>query len=301
MTLYKKQFKAMGCVNEIQIQDSRLKASQIEILINQSIEKVKQTEQKYSRYLESSILSQINQSAGKYEIQVDHETATLLNYAETCYQQSDGLFDITSGILRKIWNFDQKIIPNQKDIDNTLNYIGWNKIQWDGKNLFLPLEKMELDFGGIVKEFTADQISYFLTTQNVQYNLVNLGGDIKISYHSKMKPKLWNIGIKNPRIHDQILGNLEINNGAMTTSGDYERFFMHNNQRFCHIFNPKTGYPIEDGKHLQSVTIIADFCVVAGSLSTFAMLLPESEALDFLKDLNLKFVAINSKSQIIYN
>lgn len=245
--------------------------AQFEYVAQTVLNDLARLERKYSRYRADSFLSKINQCAAQGKsIEVDAETAHLLNYAQTCYEQSDGLFDITSGILRQIWTFNTNklTLPKQKDIDALLALIGWHKIIWDGSALHFPLAGMEVDFGGIVKEYAADRAAALCVSMSMSHGMVNLGGDIKIiGRHADLSP--WQIGIRDPRDKHVVSSVVPLYSGAMASSGDYERCIDIEGKRYGHILNPKTGWPVQ---HFASITVISDFCVLAGSASTIAML-----------------------------
>ena len=131
-------------------------------------------------------------------IAVDDETAKLLDYAYACYQRSDGLFDITSGILRRIWDFKSGRLPDRNAIDELLPRIGLSKVSWKRPRLTFPIAGMELDFGGIGKEYAADQAAAVCIALGIRHGLIDLGGDIAvIGPHPNLAP--WNIGIRHPR------------------------------------------------------------------------------------------------------
>ena len=242
-------------------------------------------EGKYSRYRADSFLSKINQCAAQGKsIEVDAETAHLLNYAQTCYDQSDGLFDITSGALRRVWAFNthKPTLPKQKDIDAILVFVGWDKLAWDGSVLHFLLAGMEVDFGGIVKEYAADRVVALCSSMNISHGMVNLGGDIKIiGPHADSSP--WHIGIRDPKDKNVVSRVVQLHSGAMASSGDYERCIDIDGKRYGHILNPKTGWP---SQHFASITVISDFCVLAGSASTIAML-KEKDGIAWLNLLEL--------------
>lgn len=251
---------------------------------------VERLEQRYSRYRDDSLLSRINRVAALGEsIEVDAETLSLLDYADTCYRQSDGLFDITSGLLRTAWRFDRQQIPEASRIDALLARIGWEKVERRGSRLrFAP--GMELDFGGIVKEYAADRVAVLCQQHGVQHGFVNLGGDIRI-VGPQPHGEAWNIGIQHPRrAHECVVGNLALSRGGLTTSGDYARCMVIDGVRYGHILNPKTGWPV---RHLASVTVVSDLCVIAGSASTIAML-KEADGPRWLDELGLAHLWIDT-------
>ena len=264
----------MGSPCEIQIYAPSL--SRGDHVIDRLVAEVMRLEGKYSRYQTTSFLSKINQCAEQGgELEVDEETAGLLDYAVSCYQESDGLFDITSGKLRKVWDFASGRIPESSDIEAILDYVGWEKLCWQRPFLRFPVPGLEIDLGGAVKEYAADRLVVMAKESGLGHGLVNLGGDIAlIGPHPEGAP--WEIGIRDPRVQGQLLESLRLTGGALATSGDYERYFIKDGLRYSHILNPKTGWPVSG---LASVSVVAPLAVVAGSLSTIAMLKGEEGAL----------------------
>jgi thiamine biosynthesis lipoprotein len=275
-------FSAMGSPCELQIYaENEFIAEKI---AQQIIADVHRLERKYSRYRADSFLSEINEVAALGgSITVDAETAGLLNYAQTCYELSDGLFDITSGILRKAWHFDSPALPEDKTIQTLLAKIGWQKLRWENSTLTFSQAEMEIDFGGIVKEYAADRAATLCLNAGISHGIVNLGGDIKIiGAHPDGKP--WRVGIQHPRDKTKVWKTLKLKNGALASSGDYERCMVIDGVRYGHILNPKTGYPV---RYLAAVSVVADLCVVAGSAATIAML-KEKDGEKWLNSLGLK-------------
>lgn len=237
-----------------------------------AIKDVQRLELRYSRYRSDSFLSAINRVAATGgRIEVDEETAGLLNYATTCYQQSDGLFDITSGILRQVWRFDVDRLPEPAEIQPLLDKIGWQRLHWSAPVLEFPVPGMQIDFGGVVKEYAVDRAAALCQQAGIDHGIVNLGGDIKI-IGPRADGSPWRIGIRHPREAQGVIQTLELQHGALASSGDYERCIVLDGVRYGHVLNPKTGWPV---RHMASVSVVGDFCVVAGSAATIAMLKEE--------------------------
>lgn len=248
---------------------------------NRVIADVERLEARYSRYRDDSFLAAINRVAARGgEIRVDAETASLLHYAATCHAQSDGLFDITSGVLRQAWNRDVGTLPRQRDIDGLLARVGWEKLHWEAPLLSFPVAGLELDFGGIVKEYAADRAAALCREAGVAHGLISLGGDICI-VGPRADGRAWHIGIVHPRRPGETLTTLTLQTGAVATSGDYERCVVLDGKRYSHILNRHSGWPV---RHLASVSVVADLCVVAGSAATIAML-KERKGPDWLSEL----------------
>ena len=288
--LHRYPFKAMGSFCELQFYlSSGVESQKLSAVLIQEVERL---EAKYSRYRPRSYLQTINNSAGtRGGLTVDSETASLLDHAANCYHQSNGLFDITSGVLRKIWDFKTNTIPSEDEIEQILPLVGWDKVQWSNGELLLTVRGMEIDFGGIVKEYAADCVSELARKSGVKYGLVNLGGDFSI-IGSHPDGRSWNIGIQHPRKESVAIAQVSLSSGALATSGDYERFFIHNNKRYSHILDPLTGWP---NSGLSAVSIVAEHCVLAGSVATIAMLKREDEAIAWLKEIDLPHLYMTSK------
>lgn len=290
LALFRFPFFAMGSPCEIQLYAQNQKqAAQIAHI---AIADAERLEQRYSRYRPDSLLSHINRIAqAGGSLAVDEETAGLLNYAQACYEQSGGLFDITSGLLRKAWNFSSGQIPEQSTIERLLEHVGWHKVVWEEPTIRFEAG-MELDFGGIVKEYAADRLATLCWNAGAHHGFVNLGGDIRI-IGSQASGEPWRIGVRHPRNKGELL-QLELHSGGVASSGDYERCMVIDGVRYAHILNPKTGWPVQ---YLAAVTVLADLCVVAGSASTMAMLQQERGP-ELLVDLGLKHLWVDTQGGV---
>lgn len=281
----------MACDNELRIYAAD--AQQAQAAANKAIAEVKRIETTYSRYRDDSIISHINNAAGKQAVAVDTETNVLLDIADASFRDSSGLFDITSGVLRRIWDFKIGIPPGKKQMESVLPLIGWDKVERDGEHIRLPLAGMEIDFGGIGKEYAADRAADILRTEGITNGLVNLGGDISI-LGPHFGGALWDIHVAHPRKPGAIIATFRLGNGALTTSGDYLRYFDFGGVRYCHILNPRTGWPVS---YWQSATVIAPQCSQAGQASSVAMLL-ENGAEPYLERHGLGFLLVDAGGKL---
>lgn len=259
-----------------------------------AIAEVRRIEAKYSRYRPDSVISEINRAAGTSAVSVDSETAGLLDFGAQLYAQSGGLFDLSSGILRRAWDFKAGRLPTQTALDELMPLVGWSKVQWDSRKILLPHVGMEIDFGGIGKEYAADRAATVIAEQGGQHGLVNLGGDVRlIGPHADDAP--WRIAVQDPRGEPgQTIAYMNVAHGAMATSGDYERYFEHGGRRYSHLLNPLTGWPANDWR---SVSVVAPICTAAGACATVAMLKPVDDALQFLNAQDVRYLAIDSSGQ----
>ena len=270
-----------------------------EPLADAAIAEIRRIEAKYSRYRQTSLLSQINAAAGHANetIEVDDETAELLNFAAKLFALSDGLFDCTSGVLRRAWDFKSARLPEAARLDAILPLVGWQHVAWDGKKVSLTRTGMELDFGGFGKEYAVDRAATLLEASGVKHGFVNLGGDVR-AIGPQLNGAAWQIGIRDPRAPaaepDRCFASLPLIHGAIATSGDYERFIEVDGKRYCHILNPKTGWPVS---HWRSVSVVGTVCVLAGALATIAML-KGLDAGDFLQTEGVSYLLNDSEGEI---
>jgi thiamine biosynthesis lipoprotein len=224
-------------------------------------------EDKFSRYKKDNIIYRINNAHGE-AVAVDEETQRLLDFANELYEISEGLFDVTSGVLRKIWKFDgSDNVPSSKEIKKILKDIGWQKVTRQEGSVTLP-EGMEIDLGGIGKEYAVDRCVQIAQQKTRESVLVNFGGDLSVTTPRKDN-RFWSVG----RLitgSDEAYGMFQLYSGAIATSGDAHRYLIKDGVRYSHILNPVTGQSVIDAPH--TVSVAAATCVEAGMMSTLAML-----------------------------
>ena len=286
-----RSFRAMGSDCEFQLCFGGGSDSQFIFKCLQ--DELERLESKYSRFRKDSLLSQIN--LGK-EVNIDNETISLLEHAFNCFEQSEGLFDVTAGRLNSLWDFKKKKVPSQEEISYALSVTDFSKVSWNNGILSMPAG-MNVDFGGIVKEYAADTLAVLAKKFGVRYGLINLGGDIAI-VGNKPDGIAWKVGITDPRGTETEIASIDIYSGGLATSGDYKRYFIYEGKRYSHILNPKTGFPCAG---LRAVSVAANLCTVAGSIATIAMLKDEPEAVKWLNDLEVPFVAMDSNLSMLRN
>jgi thiamine biosynthesis lipoprotein len=242
------------------------KAGEAEHLASLAFRETLRIEHKFSRYLDTGVVYAINHSDGT-RVDVDGETSRLLQYAGQCFQLSEGRFDVTSGVLRRAWTFDgREVTPDHALIEKLRAQVGWNRVEFDGDSIRLE-RGMEIDLGGIGKEYAADRVADVLAAETSRGVMVNLGGDIRATRDGN---QTWTIGIEDPGHEKTALGQLQLASGGVATSGDARRFCYVNGVRLGHILDPRTGWPVAGAP--RSVTVVADTCTAAGFLATLAML-----------------------------
>ncbi len=288
------QFKAMGSVCELKLYLP--KNSPRKLIISRLENEVRQFEKKYTRYKSDSVTSKINAAAGTREfVSVDEETNSLLNYAQTLFEQSDELFDITSGILRQVWDFSSNTLPTREKIEKILPLIGWDKVERKTSAVRLPIKGMEIDFGGYVKEYVADRCATLAIELSVHHGLINLGGDVRV-IGPHPNGESWKVGIQHPREKNVAIASIDVAQGAVATSGDYERYMIVDGQRYCHILNPKTGLSIQP--YFSALSIVADQCLIAGSFTTIG-LMKSSDNPNWIAESGLPWLGVKQDNAIV--
>lgn len=269
-------------------------ATQAESVAAAIQQEVHRLDRKYSRYREDSVTSAINGAARERRtISLDTETASLLDYAHTLWEQSDGRFDMTSGVLREVWRFPQGPVPDPDAVAGILPRVGWQHVQREGARLSFAHAGMELDFGGFVKEYAADAGASIAQQHGIRHGIIELGGDIRVlGPHPDGRP--WAIGIRHPRLPGQVLATLSLADGALASSGDYERCLVHEGKRYGHVLDPRTGWPVQG---LIAVSAVAPHCLLAGSLTTLGLLMAEN-ALAWLQTLDTPWLAVDAAGQV---
>ncbi|HHL45291.1 MAG TPA: FAD:protein FMN transferase [Gammaproteobacteria bacterium] len=256
-----------------------------EALLQQSYTEAKRIEHKFSRYRSDNCIYRINHSDGT-AVSVDEETANLLDFAEQCYHLSEHKFDITSGVLREVWKFDgSDNVPDPAAVASILPRVGWDKIEWRRPVITLR-PGMEIDLGGIGKEYAVDQTAQLIFRKLKTGALINYGGDL-FALGPRQNGEPWGVGVDDPEATGiNQIGAVNLSKGGLATSGDARRYLLKDGIRYSHILDPTTGWPVPDAP--RAVTVVASTCLEAGMLSTMAML-QGAQARSFLEAQEVDF------------
>lgn len=286
MRTFRIPFQAMasGCEVVMAVADE----AQARALAGAAMAEVRRIEATFSRYRPDSIVSRINAAAGLAPVVCDDETWALLGYADALHRASDGLFDITSGVLRQVWNFKTPRVPPAPALAAVCRRIGWARVERANQSVRLPEAGMEIDFGGFGKEYAADRAGTLLAALGLRHGYVNLAGDMRI-LGPKPDGTPWMIGIQDPRRKGQVIATIPVWQGGLATSGDYERFFELDGRRYCHVLDPRSGLPVT---WWRTVSVQAPLAVVAGNCTTIAML-KQSDGLAFLQATGMSYLAVD--------
>lgn len=261
------RFVAMASPCEVLIADAP--AALAQQILNTVASEAWRIERRFSRYRSDSAVHTINENAG-CETVVDDECANLLDFAATLTRLSEGAFDITSGVLRKAWTFDGgEHVPSQAQIDALLESVGWHKVEWQRPLLKLR-RGMQIDLGGIGKEYAVDAAAMLVEKTAPELScLINFGGDVAVR-NARQDGKPWRVGIESCANMGAAERVVQLSRGALATSGDSRRFVFRGGHRYSHILDARTGWPVRNAPH--SITVAADTCTQAGTITTLAML-----------------------------
>ncbi|HWT76126.1 MAG TPA: FAD:protein FMN transferase [Mobilitalea sp.] len=275
----KQQFEALGTLNTIMIyKNTNAK------LLQDSIHRVMEIDNKMSVYKQDSEITKINLAAGNQEASISDETMELISLAKEMSKQSDGAFDITIGPLARLWGIGKSnnSIPLNDEIMECCKLVNYQDIMINRtkKSILLKKQNQSIDLGGIAKGYAADEVKRILVEGGADSALINLGGNI-ITIGRKPDKKSWRIGIQNPLApRGEYVGYVLVENQTIVTSGSNERFFIKNGIRYHHLLDPLTGSPAQSG--LLSVTVICESSVIADALTTALFILGMEKGISLL-------------------
>lgn len=266
----------MGTLIEITVEtEDRANA---EAAIDRAFEEMSRIDSSMSSYKKNSEVSLISRQAGKSLVQISSTLVEVLKASIQYHSESHGAFDVTAGPLIRLWGFigGKKRIPSKEEINDALSRVGSEKIVLDTAKgaVSLPIRGMEIDLGGIAKGYAADRAAKALQIATIKSGIVNAGGDLLVFGYPGCNG--IRIGIRHPVNNEELLGWIEVGEGAVATSGSYENFFEHNGRLYSHIIDPRTGHPIEG---MLSVTVRASTAMEADALATALFVLGPEEGI----------------------
>lgn len=231
-------------------------------------------EARFSRYREDSTLCRLNALSGTGEwLRADPDMNALLGLCEEWNFQTQGAFDATTLPLSRLWDWKARhdTLPTEAEIREAASLTGWQHVQRSGDQVRLARRGMEIDFGGVGKEYAADVLRVLGRNAGLSSLMVSLGGDISV-FGEPPEGGSWYVGLEHPEAPEKCHCGIRLRDGsAVATSGDYRRCFVHNGIRYGHIIDSRTGRPVANGTH--AVSVIAPLCTRAGLAATTAMIL----------------------------
>lgn len=231
----------------------------------------------FSPYSPDSGISKVNSYAGVEPVRVSTHLIAAMTAALDAAKATGGAYDPTVLPLVRLWGISSgnTSIPSEQDIRNALEKVDFESVSVSGGSIFLKRKGMAADLSNLSKGYIADFAAEQLRKAGASSALVNAGGDVRVS-----GKRAWKIGIKHPRAEGEMLAVISLREGAVSTSGDYERYFMKDGRRYHHIFDTKTGYP---SRASISATVVAPNCVLSNALALSAFLLGPEKGMALVK------------------
>ncbi len=270
--LYTREIYAMNTIININVPRG---IKGVESVCNDVVYYIYDVESKLSAYFDDSDTEKFNRSGLEYTPK--EELLTVMRYALDIAEKTEGAYDPTCMPLTKLWNVTEGgYLPDPNEVRMALAMVGYEYISIDGDKL-MKSSPTQVDLGGIAKGYALDNVVKQLS-ENLPYGMVSFGGNVGV-WGEKPDGSLWEIGIKNPFNTEGVVGKIRTSGGYVSVSGDYERFFEYEGRRYHHIFDPKTGYPVDNG--IRSVAVYTTDAAVGDALSTALFVMGYDKAMEF--------------------
>jgi len=267
--------------------------------IDTAISEITRIEKLISSWDANSQTSEINRNAGIKPVKVNSELYQLIERAIGISKLTDGAFDISYASMDKIWKFDGTMtkMPTEDEITASVSKVGYQNIVLNKENstIFLKLEGIKIGFGAIGKGYAADKAKDLLISKGVSSGIINASGDMN-TWGKQPNGSEWKVAITNPMNKNKVFALLPIKNGAVVTSGNYEKFVNFNGTRYTHIIDPRSGYP---SSGIISVTVFAPKAELADALATSVFVMGKEAGLDRINQLpKIECIIIDDKGNI---
>ncbi|GHC59229.1 FAD:protein FMN transferase [Ulvibacter litoralis] len=268
--------------------------------IDKAVAEISRIETLISSWDDNSQTSEINRNAGVKPVKVDIELIELIERAIGISKLTDGAFDISYASMDRIWKFDgsMTVMPSEEEITTSVEKVGYQNIVLDKKNrtVFLKLKGMKIGFGAIGKGYAADKAKTLLISEGVPSGIINASGDMN-TWGKQPNNDDWKVAITNPMDKNKVFALLPITNGAVVTSGNYEKYVNFNGKRYTHIIDPRTGYP---STGIISVTVFAPKAELADALATSVFVMGKEAGLDRINQLpKIECIIIDDTGNIL--
>ena len=293
---YRRQAKLMGSAFEfVLITDEDAG----EELLNVAIGEVKRIEYLLTEFSDTSQTALINQCSGIRPVSVDREVYDIIRRSKEISAITQGAFDITTGLLKKLYNFkgQQLNVPDEIKLSEALKHVGYKNISLlDGHRVYLTKPGMHIGFGAIGKGYAADKVKELLVKRGVTSGVISASGDLT-AWGSRLDGKPWKVGIANPNDPDKTIAWIPIKNSSVATSGDYEQYFELDGVRYSHSIDPKTGKPVSG---IKSVTVVSPNAELSDALATAVTIMGKEVGMHFIEQLpSTHCLIVTDKNEIL--
>jgi thiamine biosynthesis lipoprotein len=270
-----------------------------QVLVERVLEQYRDIDARMSTYKDTSQISRVNALAALQPVQVDAELFALLQRARYLSQISGGAFDISYESVGYLYDFRARRHPSDAEIDAGLGAVDFEQIVLDpaAQTVAFARPGMRINLGGIAKGYAVERAAAMLRSHGVQHALLNAGGDTRVVGDRRGQP--WIVGIRHPRTQGEVVTRLPLVDEAISTSGDYERFFEEDGRRYHHILNPLTGRPTEG---ILSVTVIGPDATLTDGLSTTLFVLGADAGLALIETLpDYEAIVVDAAGRLSYS
>ncbi|CAG1066015.1 FAD:protein FMN transferase [uncultured bacterium] len=281
---FRKNTVVMGTALEMTIDTAGEEAAET---VFSSVEReMKRIEGQMSEWIEGSPLTEVNRAAGVRPVKVPGELFNVISAAMKVSELSGGAFDITWASMRGLWDFraGHERLPSPEEVKKRLALVDYRDVVMDASSstVFLKRKGMAIGLGAIAKGYAVDKAMEAVIASGVTNAIIKAGGDIRVQGVGRAGEAGWDVGIQDPRDRGRLMARLTLSNASISTSGDYERFFMKDGRLYHHIMDPKTGYPATG---TRSVTVIGPDTMTTDALSTAIFVLGPQKGMELAKKL----------------
>ncbi|MBI5409117.1 MAG: FAD:protein FMN transferase [Nitrospirae bacterium] len=288
------------------VSPSREKAEEA---IEAGFDEIKKLETLLNYFSPDSEITAVGRAAGIKPVRVSKETLEIMQKTVHISKITDGAFDPTIAPVLKLWKFSGRpanpSIPQRDALESALKLVGCEKIKINSEasEVYLNEKGMELDLGGIAKGYAADKAVGVIKAKGIKAALVAIAGDIK-GYGLSTSGNVWKVGIQDPRPEnpdsekpwEDVFASVYLKDRAISTAGDYQRFFIKDGKRYHHIIDPKTGYPSTSG--LISVSVIAPEGYISDGIDTAVLILGLEKGTKLLESMGLDGMLVDSQKRV---
>ncbi|MAQ74796.1 MAG: thiamine biosynthesis protein ApbE [Aquimarina sp.] len=267
--------------------------------IDLAADEITRIEKLISSWDPNSQTSEVNRNAGIKEVVVDSELYELIERALGISRLTDGAFDISYASMDKIWKFDgsMKEMPSDVDIRASVSKVGYKNVVLDPdkRTVYLKIKGMKIGFGAIGKGYAADKAKDLLIQRGVEAGIINASGDMN-TWGKQPDGSEWKVAITNPMDKSKAYALLPIKEGAVVTSGNYEKYVVFNDKKYTHIIDPRTGYP---SFGIVSATVFAPKAELADALATSIFVMGKEVGLNRINQLpKIECIIIDDKGEV---
>ncbi len=275
---------AMDGYVTITVYDEDKSPAQVNPAIDSAFGAIRHIEAFASDYIDTSEIGRANLLAGKDSLLISPELAAILRTSIAYGDSSGGAFDVSVGPLEVLWNIlaPHPRVPPPDSVRGALALVGYRRVMLHGRMLYLPRRGMRLDLGAIGKGYAADKAMDVLVRAGIEKAIVDMAGNLAVRWPGSRgwENPVAAVSVRHPRLEGSFLGSFRYGAGGVSTSGDYERFFIAQGKRYHHIMDPATGYPASG---VVSVTIVAPTAQDADALSTTVFVLGRTKGMEFIR------------------